>query len=502
MKKKLALVLAVMLLLSACAPKDDPEPSTTDTQTPTTEAPTTEPPTEPPTEEVEAAWYAQEAATPLSYEDLTTKDLPYSGGKWLIAQDGKAWVYHLYNNAGVLEVTDEGGWDGPAHTIALPEELAAATALGGDGRVGYLFTDTQIASVDLQTEEVKTLVEADHLLTAKMVSYDVIYYAGESQGKASIYRLYIPDGKVDTIYEDIPVYPASEFWLIVPETTLGKIGWTMMNPEIMEILVTEYNNPDSEYKNTSEKFNFTDVWGQPGMLDANGENNPLVRSILQAIQEKSGTPALVRCWYDPEKDEYTQELGVIDDCFTGTGFRHDHYDPDAAAPAAPQVSAGDWQALEAKAPVEAGEGASDCFLYAKPYEYPALFALIPGQEPAQLLVGVTEWASFQNHIYAITREGELVQASSMGSQTLYKAQQGVLRLLNCQNGMVYAMDGESLVQVDLENMRQRTLLKGEAVVHCSFIDENQLFVCQSKGLHEMQYILNPQTLTLEETVLN
>ena len=177
MTKRVALVLAVLLLLSACAPKEDPEPSTTDTQAPTTEAPATEEPTEAPTEGEEAAWYAQEAATPLSYEDLTTKDLPYSGGKWLIAQNGKAWVYHLYNNAGVLEVTDEGGWDGPAHTIALPEELAAATALGGDGRVGYLFTDTQIASVDLQTEEVKVLAEADRLLDVVMVSYDVIYFA-------------------------------------------------------------------------------------------------------------------------------------------------------------------------------------------------------------------------------------------------------------------------------------------------------------------------------------
>ncbi|HIQ76981.1 MAG TPA: hypothetical protein IAB79_05985 [Candidatus Faecousia excrementipullorum] len=498
MKKKLALVLAVLLLLSACAPKDDPEPSTTGTQTPTTEAPTTEPPTE----GEETAWYAQEAATPLSYEDLTTKDLPYSGAKWLIAQDGKAWVYHLYNNAGVLEVTDEGGWDGPAHTIALPEELAAATALGGDGRVGYLFTDTQIASVDLQTEEVKVLAEADRLLDVVMVSYDVIYFANEAEGKAAIYRLYIPDGKVDTIYEDIPVYPASEFRLIAPETTLGKIGWTMMNPEIMEILTKEFKNPDSVYQNTSQKFDFSGVWGQPGMIDTYQENNPLARSICQVIQEKTGTPALVRCWYDPQTEEYSQEFGVIDDCFTGTGLRHDHYDPDAAAPAAPKVSAGEWQALEAKTPVEAGEGASDCFLYAKPYEYPALFALIPGQDPVQLLEGVTEWASFQNHIYAITREGDLVQASSMGSQTLYKAQQGALRLLDCQNGMVYAMDGEYLVQVDLENMQQRTILKGEAVVHCSFIDENQLFVCQSKGLHEMQYILNPQTLTLEETVLN
>ena len=44
MTKRVALVLAVMLLLSACAPKDDPEPSTTGTQTPTTEAPATEEP--------------------------------------------------------------------------------------------------------------------------------------------------------------------------------------------------------------------------------------------------------------------------------------------------------------------------------------------------------------------------------------------------------------------------------------------------------------------------
>ena len=498
MKKKLAMVLAVMLLLSACAPKDDPEPSTTVTQAPITEAPTTEAPTE---GEV-AAWYLQNLAAPVSYADLTTKDLPYSGAKWLTSSDQGAAVYEIAVNGGMLEVRDTLGSGDPVHTIALPEELSTSRALGGNGQTGYVATDTRIAAVDLQTEEVKTLVEADRLLDAVMVSYDVIYYASEAGGKAEVNRLYIPEEKVDTLCKDIPVYPASEFRLIAPETTLGKIGWTMMNPEIMEIITKEFNNPDSVYKNTSEKFNFTEVWGQPGMLDAKEENNPLVRSILQAIQEKSGTLALAQCWYEPGKEAYTQELGAIDDCFTGTGLRHDHYDPKAAAPAAPKVSAGEWQALEAKSPVEAGDGAFDCFLYAKPYENPALYARIPGQEPVQLLAGVTEWVSFQNHIYAITREGELVQASPKGSQTLYKAQQGVLRLLNCQNGMVYAMDGESLVQVDLENMQQRTLLKGEAVVHCSFIDENQLFLCQSKGLHEMQYILNTEALTLEETVLN
>ena len=167
MKKRLALVLAVMLLLSACTPKDDPEPSTT--QNPTTEGPTTEGPTE----GDEASWYVQEAATPVSYADLTTKDLPYSGAKWLISGEKGAAFYEITVNGGELEVRNVTSFGDPAHTITLPEELAGAVSLGGDGRVGYVATDTQIAAVDLQTEEVKILAEADRLLDAVMVSWDV-----------------------------------------------------------------------------------------------------------------------------------------------------------------------------------------------------------------------------------------------------------------------------------------------------------------------------------------
>ena len=169
MKKRLALVLAVMLLLSACTPKDDPEPSTT--QNPTTEGPTTEgPTTEGPTEGDEASWYVQEATTPVSYADLTTKDLPYSGAKWLISGEKGAAFYEITVNSGVLEVRNVTSFGDPAHTITLPDELSRAVALGGDGRVGYVATDTQIAAVDLQTEEVKILAEADRLLDAAMVS--------------------------------------------------------------------------------------------------------------------------------------------------------------------------------------------------------------------------------------------------------------------------------------------------------------------------------------------
>lgn len=288
----------------------------------------------------------------------------------------------------------------------------------------------------LQTEEVKILAEADRLPDAVVVSYDVIYYVNEAEGKATIYRLYIPDGKADAIYGDIPVYPASEFRLIPPETTLGKIGWTMMNPEMMELLTKEYANPDSEFKNTSEKFNFTEVWGQPGMIDTYSDNNPLVRSICQAIQETDTLSAL---------------------------------------------------------------------LYANPYEFPTLYAGNPGEPLVQVLnESVTQWENSLYYIYTITCDGELMQLNLDGTvcNSLYKAKHGQLRDMDYQSGMVFLLDGDFLVQLDLTTTEQRTLLEAPDIVDIGYYEENQVYICQSRGLHQKQYILNLETQALEETFLN
>ncbi len=499
--------------------QSDPPPTTTGAQdsttgaTSATDAPT-EPPTQAPTEGEEATWYVQAPAAPRSYADLTTLDLPYSGAQWLISGKNGATIYEIYAEGGVLQVRDALSFGDPVHTVTLPEELATAVALGGDGRVGYVATSAQIAAVDLRTGEARTLVEGGRLLDAVMVSYDVIYYAAEAEGEATIFRLYIPEGRVDPIYGSIPVYPASEFWLIPPETTLGKVGWTMMNPEMMALLNQEYANPDSVYKNTSPKFDFTEIWGQPGQIDTYQPNNFLARSICQAIQEQSGLLALVRCWYDPVQNEYTQELGAIDDCFTGAERAHDHYDPEAEAPAVPQVNFGDWADMgiapqpQTREQLLAETGDQDAYtglLYAAPYERPTLYAGNPGEPLKQVLAEpVTQWENSRYYLYAITEDGALMQVSLDGSvrNTLYRAQYGQLRVADYQRGMVFLLDGDYLVQLDLTTMRQRTLLEAEVLVDCQYLAENQVYLCQSKGLHEMQYILNLETQTLEETVFN
>ncbi len=495
--------------------QSDPPPSTTGAQDSTTGASTatdapTEPPTQAPTGGEAVDWYVQEPAAPLSYADLTTKDLPYSGAEWLISGEKGSAIYEVYVEGGVLEVLNARSFGDPVHTIDLPEELATAVALGGDGRVGYVATSAQIAAVDLKTGEVRTLVEGGRLLDAVMVSYDVIYYAADTEDQTAIFRLYIPEGKMDLIYGGIPVYPASEFRLIPPETTLGKVGWTMMNPEMMALLTQEYANPDSIYKNTSPEFDFTDVWGQPGQIDTYQQHS-LARFICQAIQEKSGLLALARCWYDPVKNEYTQELGAIDDCFTGTGLWHDHYDPEAEAPAVPLVDFGDWTDMgvaplpQTREELLAETAAQDAFtgcLYAAPYARPTLYAGSPLVQILAEPVTVLENSRYYN--YAITEDGALMQVSPDGSvrNTLYRAQYGELRDVDYQCGMVFLLDGDYLVQLDLTTMRQRTILEAEAMVDCRYLAENEVYICQSKGLHQMQYILNLETRSLEETFIN
>ena len=298
MRKRLAMCLAVMLLLAACAPQEPPEPSTSQAPPSTTE-PTQPPTTEPPAEAEKIDWYASELEYTLSYEDLTTKDLPYSGGHWMVSGETGVAAFSVWANGGSLGIIDLGKGNDPIHTIPLPEEMQEVETLGCNGQTAYIATQTQIAAIDLKTGEISTVVTADNLLDSNMVSHDVIYYATESEGKATIYRLYIPNMKTDTIYQDITVYPASEFQLIPPTTTLGEIGWFMMNPELLEILYREFANPDSIYKGSADNDDFSDVWGQPGIMDTYQDVNHLARSILRGIQNDTGIQALLWCRFDP-----------------------------------------------------------------------------------------------------------------------------------------------------------------------------------------------------------
>lgn len=518
MRKRLAMCLAVMLLLAACAPQEPPESSTSQAPSSTTE-PTMPSTTEPPAE-AEEDWYASELEYTLSYEDLTTKDLPYSGGQWMVTGETGVAAFRAWANGGSLGIIELGKGHDPIHTIPLPEEMQEVETLGCNGQRAYIATQTQIAAIDLKTGEISTVVAADNLLDSNMVSHDVIYYATESEGKATIYRLYIPDMKTDTIYQDITVYPASEFRVIPPTTTLGEIGWSMMNPQLLEILYREFANPDSIYKKSSDKDDFSGAWGQPGRIDTYQEVNHLARSILQVIQNDTGIQALVWCRFDPATGELTEKLGTIDTCFTGTELWHDHFTPDAPAPEIPQAEVSDWQSIpvsplpqsqETLTQEKEGESNYRLFSYTAPYELPK-FYVCQSDAPARLLaedpqgISVGDYIVTESYFYYYSRDGKLIQCSWDGTiqNTLYEAQHGDLQQMAFYQGMLYTMDGDYLIQIDVPQLRWRTLAQAECVVRAYVLSgeedaqELRFYICQSQGLHQQQFTLGLETFTIEE----
>lgn len=86
--------------------------------------------------------------------------------------------------------------------------------------------------------------------------------------------------------------------------------------------------------------------------------------------------------------------------------------------------------------------------------------------------------------------------------SLYKAKHGQLRDMDYQSGMVFLLDGDFLVQLDLTTTEQRTLLEAPDIVDIGYYEEDQVYICQSRGLHQKQYILNLETQALEETFIN
>ena len=91
-------------------------------------------------------------------------------------------------------------------------------------------------------------------------------------------------------------------------------------------------------------------------------------------------------------------------------------------------------------------------LYANPYEFPTLYAGNPGEPLVQVLnEPVTQWENSLYYIYTITCDGELMQLNPDGTvcNSLYKAKHGQLRDMDYQSGMVFLLDGDFLVQLDL-----------------------------------------------------
>ena len=268
-------------------------------------------PTEPPLLE----WLA-EPVDYLSYEEFFGEDriMRRIGNRYWFIKDGL--VYHLESDEKGLYIRhrDDGsemwvedhrvpdsGWFNQEGWVNRDYYVT-------DGRYVYCIRGgTDIIRVELQTGAVETLYSGGEIMGYfTLYQEGVLYFAAQGQETILIHRLYIPSRKLDTLYDQIPAETPNNPWFILmaPDTSLGTVGWKMMNPEMYRRVNAVLEDPDNKYVGESWWFEELRDWDNHMRFDS---DKSLMNRINYDIGEQYGIPYQLVCFYDYIHDNYTQQ---------------------------------------------------------------------------------------------------------------------------------------------------------------------------------------------------
>lgn len=213
MKKRYLIVLCLLLLLPGCA-KAPAEPAVTATTAPT--IPTTEAtkPTKPETTEVTLPWDFPEVE-PMTYEEYfsekreVTENYCEDADRLYLAEDSTPPVYSLRDEHGKL-VLREDSYTGKKTiaTLCENEENNRWMILAKD-RAFAVQDDRSIIMLDLRTMEKSVLyTQEDGIVLLDMLYADnrLLFFVAGAPGHYSLYRMYLPEEKLDVMASDITVY--------------------------------------------------------------------------------------------------------------------------------------------------------------------------------------------------------------------------------------------------------------------------------------------------------
>lgn len=508
---------AVMLVLTACAPIAQPQNTTAPPQTTAAPVETTAPEetTTPDTLSIEDCLL--DDRKPLSYEEFFAEDrqfvdshfnrLPLYG--WLYDYEGKQ-IYcstDIDAQIGVLNVQSD-AFD-EVYTVPIKDPLIHYRALGADGKYIYFKNQasTTIIQVALRTGEVKELVTAEKLLQAYICGRDLLYYAALEGDKISINRLYIPTMQTDRLYEDISAdVPLDDvgFRFDEPDSTLGAIQWQTMTPEIMTLLKKELSDPDSKYRQFEE---LAGLWDKEDPL----ETGHGVVWLMMRLQDDFGVRALQRCTYQPLDGTYTEEKGIVDNCWTGTGWGHDHFSPEYTTVADPVLDISEWEYFESRNPsadldFDSQEGGAyidyEAELYFDQFGPGQLYLIKDGVFTLLSDNTFTDILTTKHYIYGITTDNTLLQIQWETGKTklLYTAKYGKLsNMAFTEKGYLFFTDGEYLIESYIVMGRYRELLKHPEISWVGIYTDGHMCFGLRRGLAIREFIYCPVTENLAET---
>lgn len=483
----------------------------------------TTPPTSEPIVEVSydlpvEAWLVEDPEY-LSYEEYFSKDREYSrsSGSYWMKQEDACWITFS------VSWKDDGlviGGGEPEDKYLVPDSLNynGFEILAADGKYVYLL-DTEIGRMDMVTGGYETLYMAEDILCWAsydgMVTYFIALHETDGQETIKICRMYLPTGQVDVVHEE----SATDIYYLHLEKVysgLGDVRWTKLNPDYIAAMRKELADPDSDYK--IGHYDNSEYWEAEDGIQMMLDNGNFM--LLDEMEDGLGVRAQVMAVYNCASGKYSEKLGIFDDCWYGSGYPHDHFNPDVMTAPEPEVIMSAWTAMEVSpdfdiCPAEVSEEDSG-------YGYERI-ALVTGVDSQQYLYTKTNGkynkiveepvkSATNTTVCAIyvTLDDRVMAVSYDGTQSveLYQASYGEIEEIDIgeSGSLLVVQDGTTLVQIDLKELCVRELVRHDDI-HLSMIDyeeidgntvDTDVYFEVYVGLHVSGYTLNFETGELIE----
>lgn len=518
----LLLVLALCLSICACKKKGDEQPTQTTSGSMenirNTEASrvteNTEPPklTEPPVAELSVADWQLEKPNYLSYEEYFSVERRFanvsttqSPNNWI--KDGKEYdlVHALPSYDRLLVKCYENGAN---YAIPNSGTYAKYHLAGADGHYGYLYNEYQFVRLDLATGEAEVLLDRQNFasydiyprINICLVDNLIVYYASIVENKLTIGRLYIPTLKNEILYST-----QGEFYNVAlghPQNTRS-IVWSMLNPEFISYLKTELANPNSKVQK-GESYDLSEIWKSDDAFTRIIQT-PGMQHVLQDAGNHS---ALLKCTYDLVSKELTEQTGVVDNCFHGSGMPHDHFNPEVTTAEPVELIMGQWEDMPGKVPdiIVTEETATNGLLLPGVDSGRYLY----GGDGKKLIDSPVSWAvdtgkgaicisADKRSVFAFSYTDRQPVEIYRSTETDINAPERIFNLDQERKWLVIR-DGDSLVQLDLAAGKSRELVRHQYIQPYYYIDHGKTTVYfeVGVGLYGTGYTIDMQTGELRE----
>ena len=495
-------------LLSTSPSTESTAPST-ETTAPSQTTPSETAPTEP-----NLAWYVEDLNY-MSHEDFfAVERTPTQILRPLVWTDSHGVDCVLTGHDG-LQIFRDGKYIFRVPNIeSLDPDI---TLVSADGQYAYLQDGSRLFRVSLLTGETETLFTFDNIIHLAQPFREMYYIAAEMNGTISLCRVYLPTTTLDVLYDGIPARtPLDWLRILFPYGNYGIISWEGISPEMVDALYAEFSNPDSKYyPNFGDEYNdLSAFWENPEQMRQLYRSGQAGTPMIK-LQEDKNLQALWKGTYDIADGTVTQDWGIVDTCWFGSGYSHDHWNPELTADITPTILNKEALPVPGMAPPskemaesirqETYRDANKLYIVDDIWEdnQPIFMHQSDGYRLLPNLPYVkkgVEPVNCKYYTYYASADNTLIRLDLSGNASvIYTAKHGELEELCYSRGNLFFLDGGTIVMLDTVACTSRELLTHPGSIWMYYDEENKLYLTTTLGLAIHAYLFDYTTGVLEET---